>query len=125
MSPAKKILIVDDDIDLRTILHDSLTHEGFTVLTAKDGREGLEVALSQRPDLILLDIMMPEVSGLEMLKALRADEWGKQVHVFMLTTMTGSKEKSQSMQDNVSKYINKSDMKLDSLLWDIKSYLRS
>ena len=125
MNQNKKILVVDDDVDLRTILQTRLTREGFAVTTAKNGKEGLDAALSQHPDLILLDVMMPEVTGLEMLKQLRADEWGKQVHVFMLTMLTGSEEKSQGMRENVSKYINKTDMNLDSLIWGIKSYLKS
>jgi DNA-binding response OmpR family regulator len=123
MNNAKKILVVDD-ADLRTILQTRLSKEGYTVTVAKDGKEGLAAALSQHPDLILLDVMMPEVTGLQMLKQLRADEWGKQVHVFMLTMLTGSEEKSAGMHGNVSKYINKTDMNLDSLVWDVKSYLK-
>lgn len=124
MAPTKKVLIVEDDPDLLEIASLKITDGGFTVLTAKNGKEGLETALSQHPDLIVLDIMMPEMNGLEMLKVLREDEWGKQVHVFMLTSMNRSKEMSEGMRYNVAKYIVKADMKYEDLLSSIKVYLQ-
>lgn len=124
MNPVKKILIVDDDPDLLEITGERVVQGGYAVLKAKNGKEGLEVALAQHPDLILLDVMMPEMTGLEMLKVLRQDEWGKNAHVFMLTSMNRSQEMSEGMHYNVAKYIIKSDMKYDELLADIKQYLQ-
>ena len=121
---AKKILVVEDDSDLQVIAYEKLKQAGFTVLKASNGREGLEVALSEHPRLILLDVMMPEMTGLEMLKLLRDDEWGKHVHVFMLTSMNRSKEMSEGMHYNVAKYIIKSDVNYDNLVSDIKLYLQ-
>jgi two-component system alkaline phosphatase synthesis response regulator PhoP len=124
MNPAKKILVVDDDPDLLEIASYKLTGAGYIVLKAKNGKEGLEAALSQHPDLILLDVMMPQVTGLEMLKSLREDPWGKQAQVFMLTSMDRSKEMSEGMHYNVAKYIIKANMKYEDLLADIKTFLQ-
>ena len=69
-----KILIVDDEPSNRNILGQELTHEGYSVVAASDGREGLRKVESAHPDLIILDYMMPDLSGLEVLKELRKRE---------------------------------------------------
>lgn len=120
---AKKILIVEDEIAYQNILRDKLTQEGYDVLVASDGGEGLVLALAEHPDLILLDIVMPKVGGLKMLELLRADTWGKQVHVFILTNIYASKEKSEGFNQNVAKYFIKSDIDLEDLLWSVKTYM--
>lgn len=123
-SPAKKILVVEDDPDLLEIMSFRIKQAGYQVVQATDGKQGYEVALREHPDLILLDIMMPEVTGLQMLKALRQDEWGAKVHVFLLTSVNRSKEMSEGMNYNVDKYIVKADLKYDQLLASIKQYLQ-
>ena len=75
----KKILIVEDEEDMLRALVDELGHEGFETLEAKNGKEGLSIALKERPDLILLDILMPEMDGMAVMKHLRGDVWGKKV----------------------------------------------
>ena len=70
-SEQKTILIIEDDNALRNVLVEKLTDEGFTVLEATNGEEGLEVSLRARPSLILLDILMPKMDGLSMLTKLR------------------------------------------------------
>lgn len=88
-SANKKILVieaVEDNAPLRKALHDKFSLEGFSVIDAKDGEEGLTVAMSEHPDLILLDILMPKMDGLTMMKKLRqGDEWGKHVPIIVLT----------------------------------------
>src|SRR3989339_557055 len=75
----KKILIVEDEAPLRNAVSDILTFEGFTVFQAKNGQEGLDIALREHPDLTLLDLMMPIMDGLTMLEKLRQDQtWGTQ-----------------------------------------------
>lgn len=123
-SPIKKILIVEDDSDLMEIMSFRIKQAGYQIVQASDGRQGYQTALREHPDLILLDIMMPEVTGLEMLKALRQDGWGSKVHVFMLTSINRSKEMTESMNYNVDKYIIKADIKYDELLASIKQYLQ-
>jgi CheY-like chemotaxis protein len=83
--PIGKILIVEDEISLQKALNDTLAHEGFEVLTAGNGKTGLKSALDNRPDLIILDILMPVMDGMTMLKKLRKDPWGMHVFVILLT----------------------------------------
>jgi len=80
-----KILIVEDELTLVTALSEKFTREGFEVLTANNGKKGLQSALKNKPDLILLDILMPVMDGMTMLKHLRKDPWGVNVFVFILT----------------------------------------
>lgn len=70
------ILIVEDDVPELNALRDKFTHEGFSILEAKNGEEGLATALREHPDLILLDIIMPVMDGMTMLVNLRKDPWG-------------------------------------------------
>lgn len=120
----KKILLIEDEPAYLKLLRDQLTKSGYEVIFAQDGLEGLSLALNCKPDLILLDILMPKVDGLTMLKALRADTWGKDVPVFILTNVNESKEISEGMNNKTSRYIIKSDMKFEDLLWAIKVYLK-
>lgn len=120
----KKILIVEDEQAYVTLLHDQLVKSEYEVIDAPDGEEGLKLAIAERPDLILLDIIMPKVDGLKMLNALRADTWGKGVPVFILTNVNESREMTEGMNNHVSHYILKSEMKLEDLLWSIKIFLK-
>lgn len=81
----KKVLVVEDENLLRKSLASALKAAKFKVFEAKNGKEGLERALKHKPDLILLDLLMPVMDGLTMLKKLRKDEWGKNVFVYILT----------------------------------------
>ena len=81
----KTILIVEDSKLLRAVVRDELERNGFTVIEAEDGKLGLETALAQHPDLIMLDLIMPVMDGMTMFKLLREDAWGKGVPVIMLT----------------------------------------
>lgn len=93
MDMGKTILVVEDESHLLSALVDNFTREGFSVVQAKNGEEGLAVALKEHPDLILLDIVMPVMDGMTMLKKLReTDEWGKQVPVILLTNLTSDHE---------------------------------
>ena len=84
----KTVLIVEDEFELRRILIQTLDKEGYATLAASDGKEGLEIALNKKPDLILLDIMMPN-NGLTMLENLRKDEeYGKGARVILLTNLS-------------------------------------
>lgn len=88
MSKTKvKILIVEDDQTLREMYSAKFMNEGFEVLTAQDGVEGLAVARTQKPAAILLDVMMPKLDGFAVLKELRADKILKKTPVVMLTNL--------------------------------------
>ena len=93
MNKNKKILVVEDDAPMLRALVDKLRLEGFTALEAREGRAGLNIALEEKPDLILLDILMPIMDGLAMLKELRnASTYGKTVPVILLTNLSADKE---------------------------------
>ena len=85
MPNTQKILIVEDSALLRAVMHDALEGGGFTVLEAGDGKEGIETALREHPDLILLDLMRPIMDGMTAYKLLRSDAWGATIPVIMLT----------------------------------------
>src|SRR6476619_1055882 len=82
-----KVLLVEDDNNLREIYEARLQAEGYEIVTARDGEEALVVAKSEKPDLIISDVMMPKVSGFEMLDILRNTEGMKDVKVIMLTAL--------------------------------------
>ena len=88
---SRHVLIVDDDAMIGQFLVDVLDGKGFTVTVARNGKEGLEAARSQKPDLILLDVMMPELNGFEVCEALRRDAALEAIPVVMLTAMENQK----------------------------------
>jgi DNA-binding response OmpR family regulator len=125
----KKILIVEvveDESSLRNALKDKLEREGFIMLEAKNGEEGLEVALSEHPDLILLDIIMPQMDGLTMMKKLRHEnEWGKSVPIILLTNLSADDEKiNQAITESEpAYYLVKSNWTINDLIGKIRERL--
>ncbi len=83
--PTKKILIIEDSTDLADSLEDILRLKGYSTLKAPDGRTGVELAITEKPDLILLDIRLPDIDGLDILKEIRSDNWGGVVKILILT----------------------------------------
>ena len=112
----KKILLVEDQEFLMKALSDTLVREGFEVLKAYDGAEGLEMAKKNQPDLILLDIIMPVMDGITMLKKLREDAWGKTAKVIILTNLSSSQAMEASKGANVEEYLIKSNWKLEDVV---------
>lgn len=104
---AKKILVVDDDEVLRRMVKSILEKEKFQVLQAADGWEGLEKANKEKPDLILLDIMMPEMKGLDVLRTLKANEATSSIPVIMLTVVGDSETVVQAIELKISGYLLK------------------
>jgi len=90
MNTSKTVLIVDDDLILAHALRDKLNRDEIDVIQAGDGEEGLQVAFEKHPDLILLDVVMPKVDGISVLKRLRGDDWGKNVPIILLTNLDKS-----------------------------------
>ena len=88
----KTILIIEDEKSLRNAVVDLLHAKSFLVIEAKNGREGMELALSKHPDLILLDLIMPEMDGMSVLKKIREDKWGVTVPVIILTNLSATIE---------------------------------
>lgn len=121
MQKQKTILIIEDEKSLRGALVDILRLKNFLTLEAKNGREGVESALSNHPDLILLDLIMPEMDGMTTLKNIREDVWGKGVPIIILTNLSGTIE--EFMDDVVTYYLIKSDWKLHDIVKKIEEVL--
>ncbi len=96
--PSPKIAIIEDDQAISQMYRFKFEAEGYQVETAENGRLGLELTQSMMPDIILLDLMMPEMTGDEMLKKLRQTDWGKKIKVIILTNM-GEQELPDDIKD--------------------------
>jgi DNA-binding response OmpR family regulator len=88
MPPTAKAVVIEDDSDLQFLYKLKLEREGFEVRTASNGVEGLEIIQEWRPDVILLDLLMPVMGGSEMLAHLRSKRWGSEVRVIILTNIS-------------------------------------
>jgi DNA-binding response OmpR family regulator len=119
----KKILIIEDETSLIEVLANKITSEGFEVIKASNGEEGLETALSSHPDLILLDIIMPKMDGITMLTKLREDAWGRNVPVVILTNLSDNEIVARSIQNGVYDYLVKADWNIEDLVVKIKQKL--
>ena len=119
----KKILLVDDEPEIQLIMSSRLEALGYQVLIAKDGQEGLNMAREKHPDLILLDIVMPIMDGITMLRFLRRDEWGKNAPVMLLTNLNETEKISNSMDLEAFDYLIKTDWSLDNVVKKIKEKL--
>ncbi len=119
----KKVLVVDDEKDLRDAIKTALSYEGYSVETAEDGVEGFTKAHELRPDLILLDILMPKQNGIDMLKSLRNEEWGKTIPVIVMTVLDDMAKVSEALDAGAIEYLVKTDMSLGGIVDKVKSKL--
>jgi len=103
----KKILVVDDEDDILHFLELVLREKGYQVATAMGGQEALTKAQLERPDLVLLDIMMPQMDGWEVLKLLRVDDETASIPVAMLSARTEARDRVQGLQEGAVDYICK------------------
>lgn len=107
---AFKVAIIEDDQAIAQMYRIKFEASGFTVETAENGKLGLELAENMRPDIILLDLMMPEMNGEEMLTKLRETTWGKDIKVIVLTNMGEQEVPDEVKKLSVSAVILKADM---------------
>ena len=117
----RKILVVDDNLDTRELTHLHLTTEGFVVVVASDGREGLYMAVAEQPDLILCDISMPEPGVIELLKQLRAQPELNNVPILVLTAF-GNEEMDAAIRAGAYRAMNKP-VHLDSLIDEVRELI--
>lgn len=116
--------VVEDELSLLEVLSDKFVKEGFKVLQAKNGEEGLKVALAEHPDIILLDIIMPVMDGMAMLKKLREDSWGKDAKVIILTNLSDNEKTAQALDDGSNDYLVKSDWKIEDVVKKVEEKLK-
>lgn len=124
MEPSKtKILIVEDEEILLTALSEELKQEGFQVVGAKDGVEGVEMAQSDKPDLILLDLVMPRLDGIGALKQMKEDPALKDIPVVILTNLSDYDKISDALSLGAMDYLVKANYRLEELVNKIKTVL--
>jgi DNA-binding response OmpR family regulator len=119
----KKILIIDDLPENVFILQDRLIQEGYEVITSYDGNDGIQKAYSTLPDLILLDVMMPDISGFEVCKILVNDEKTKHIPIILVTAKAGAEDTKEGLEAGAFDYIKKPFNRVE-LLARVKSALK-
>lgn len=102
-----RILIVEDELQIAKMYEFKLSSSGFEVMCSYNGQDGLEAAERYRPELILLDLMMPIMDGAEMLKSLREKKWGSKIKVIVLTNISRDEAPSYLRFLNVDRYVVK------------------
>lgn len=118
-----KILLVEDDIALRDIYTDAFAAEGHQVVVASDGEEAIKVATEQKPDVILLDIMMPKVSGFEVLAYLRSNEATKNMKIIILSALSQKKDIGTGQELGADEYLVKAEVTLSEVLDKVRTVL--
>lgn len=118
------ILIADDDLVLQKMYSKRLAIDGHTILVASDGQEALDVFNKEKVDLILSDIMMPRVSGLELIGKLRKTAKGKNVPIIAWSNLASDEEKNQALELGANEYLIKGTLSLDQVSETVKKYLQ-
>jgi DNA-binding response OmpR family regulator len=118
----KKILVVDDEVDLVKTIQFSLELEGYEVLVSYNGEDALAQARNEKPDLILLDIMLPKLDGYKVCRFLKFDEQYKHLPILMMTAKTQEKDKLMGKETGADEYITKP-FDMEELIGKIKTYL--
>ena len=121
--PHPKILLIEDDKPMIDILSKTLTEEGFLLTVAGNGEEGYKKALELRPDLLLVDILMPKMNGMDMIKKVRLDAWGKTVKIIIITNLSDPLFELEAKKLAVLDYVIKSDWDLNEIVTKIKKIL--
>jgi len=118
-----KVLIADDDMTLHEMYAERLRAEGFVIVSAYDGEEAIEKAYKEKPDILVLDIMMPKVNGIDVMKKLREDDQTKGIPVILLTALAQEINKIKSMMGPKDQYLVKSDIMPGQVIEAIKKSL--
>ena len=111
-----KIMLVEDDKSLREIYSIRLVAEGYEVVSAGDGEEALALAVQQRPDLIVSDVMMPKISGFDMLDILRSTPETKDIKVIMMTALSSDDQRQRGESLGADKYLVKSQVGIEDVI---------
>ncbi|MBR3595124.1 response regulator [Candidatus Saccharibacteria bacterium] len=111
-----KIMVVEDDQSLREIYSIRLTAEGYEVCSAGDGEEALAIAVKERPDLVISDVMMPKISGFDMLDILRSTPETKDIKVIMMTALSSDDQRKRGENLGADKYLVKSQVGIEDVI---------
>ncbi len=124
MLGTKKILIVEDDHYLLKAYRIKMEKSGFDVVTAVDGLEGLKLAKKEKPDLIVLDLLLPKIDGFEFLKKIKSDEELKNIPVITISVLGQKTDQERAIALGAEEYFIKTDYKLEEIIGKIKEYLK-
>ena len=105
-----KLLLVDDDMTLRELYEERMRMEGYTIISAVDGEEAIEKVAKEKPDVILLDIMMPKINGIDVMKMLREKEDTANIPIIILTALVQEIDKIKNMMKPYDSYLIKSEI---------------
>ena len=111
-----KVMLVEDDDSLREIYSIRLTAEGYTIVSARDGEEALAVAVRERPDLVVSDVMMPKISGFDMLDILRSTPETKDIKVIMMTALSSDDQRTRGEALGADRYLVKSQVGIEDVV---------
>ncbi len=120
---AKKILFIEDESALQKTFGDILTKGGHEMISALDGEEGLRLAKSKKPDLILLDLVLPKVHGFEVLEELKSDAETKDIPIIVLTNLESMEDVDKAIELGAKTYLVKAQYKLEEVLEKVKKAL--
>ncbi len=118
-----KIMVVEDDANLREIYSIRITAEGYDVVSAGDGEEALAVAVREKPDLILSDVMMPKISGFDMLDILRSTPETADIKVVMMTALSADDQRQRGERLGANRYLVKSQVGIEDVINTIHEVL--
>ena len=121
---SKKILIIEDERSLGEMYKFKLEKEGYTVFLAPEGKSGIAIAKEKKPDLVLLDVIMPEMDGFEVLRIMRHDPETKDLRIFVFSNLGQEDEIERGLQEGADKYLIKANLTPGQLLSKIEESLK-
>lgn len=121
---SKKILVIEDNISMLNVLTEKLSEKGFRVMEASDGQKGLALALGKNPDLVVLDLRLPKLSGRELLGIMRKNKKGKTVPVIILTNDISPESAEDTLKKAAPAYFIKSETSLNTIVEAIQYHLK-
>ncbi len=123
MDDTQSVLIIEDDKNIRDMYTDALLGAHFTVYKAENGEEGITLALSHHPKVILVDIIMPGINGHQVVNEIRKDSWGKNANIIYLTNMSDAENVVQAVAQKPEEYIIKSNISIKELINTVRTAL--
>ena len=121
---SKTILFVEDEPTLQKVAGEILRQEGFIVKSATDGEEAMRIIKTEKPDLVLLDLILPKKDGFEVLKEMKADTQTKDIPVIILTNLEGTQDIERALELGAMNYLVKANYELDDTVKRVKDVLK-
>ena len=125
MSNEKKVLIVEDDESIRKVLKMELEKEGIVVFQAENGEEAIKLAEAEKPNVLLLDIIMPKMHGMDMMRKIQENEWGKNIPIIILTNFADDPRVIEAVREGRCDLLKKAESKLEDIISKVKEKLES